>query len=438
VELEPRTLPAANVLVSVVAGDLIIKSDPNNRASVQVIANETSVGSYTVGGSPGTTINGASFFVATHVTRDVKVTFDKGSSFGLNTSFFPSSDLRDVIVNMGVHGGDVLIDNVRARNVIVTHPAADVGDDTVGVNVGVGTFGGGITGNVTVTNQKGSSNVTINAAIGGNLTVSSQDGNDTVNIASLSKIGGAVNIADTSGATGNTVNMKAHVGRGVTITSPGLGVSTVNLNNAVVGGNLSILGSAGGSSIDLSGVTVFGSTLVVCGAGKDSITTDSSAAQYFGGNARFSLGTGENLLVLGGIANGARTIIGGNLTVTSGDDVSLVAIGPADVLGTTSLSTGAGPDLVYIDDSLFAGNVSVKQGGGDNKFEVETVTTLLGAVEFLGNLALDAGPDSNTVVIAGPSASTVVNVYGTVSLFNAFNVTIDPTHAHRIGHPTFV
>jgi large repetitive protein len=440
VPLEGRTMPAGNVTVSVVAGDLIIKGD-NNAAGNQIVVNETSSGSYTVGGLTGTTVNGAPAFVASGITRDVRANFGAGNdSIALNTSFFPRTDIRDVIVNMGAGNDSAVIHNVRARNVTVSQSAADSGADTVEVDVGVGAFGGRISGNVAITNQRGSSNVTVTAAIGGNLAISNQDGDDTINVASASRIGGSVTIANTAGTVGNSVTMDAHVGRNVTIANPGAGSSTARLdNNAVVGENLHITDGAGSNDIELSGVTVCGSTLVTGGAGNDVVRSDTSnTTEFFGGNVTLNLGQGSNLVVLSGIPNGARSTIGGNLTVTSGNGGIAAALEAINVAGTTLVSTGAGNDDVTVNDCLFGRNFLCNLGDGADHFEVESFTLPAGATGFLGNLAINAGAGTDSVDIATASVATVVNAYGAVSITQAETLTSDPTNAHHIGHGTFL
>lgn len=434
VPLDDRIVPAGNVTVSVVAGDLIIQGD-NNAVGNQIIVNETSVNQYTIGGLTGTTVNGSSAFLAAGVTRDIRATFGSGNdSFSVNTSVFPSTDVRDVIVRMGAGNDDATIDNVRARNVAVSQSPDDVGNDSVDL---AGT-GGRISGNVTIADQNGSSNVSVTVAIGGNLTISNQNGFDAITVAAPSRIGGAVRIADTAGTSGSIMAVGARIGKGLTIANHSTGSSQIFLTQATIGGNL-LVTDVGGTHIDLSGVTVGGSTLVTGGAGDDVIRSDTgSTTEFFGGNVTLSLGQGANLVVLTGIPNGARSMLGGKLTVTGGNGGTSVNLDSFNVLGTTTITTGTGADGVDVNDCLFGGNFSCNLGAGTDQFVAEDFTGRAGATEFLGNLTVNTGTDGDTVQIGGAVAATVVYAYGTVSISQAETVSIDPTNAHHVGYATFL
>jgi hypothetical protein len=212
-----------------------------------------------------------------------------------------------------------------------------------------------------------------------------------------------------------------------------------------VGGDLTISGQSHRVSFGSENGTTVGGKYAQTGATveADYLTVENDFS--VNGDMTVALGSGSNFIDLGD--DGGTIAVGGRLSVTTGNGTDAVVLRNVTVTGTTTVTTGAGGDvLTILGASAFTGDVNVDLGGGADTLAVANEINMGGPVTFNGasrirfgggndtvilGLAVGSGGDSNSqVVFAG---SGFLNLDGGTNLnsfddeagqFDASNVTL--------------
>lgn len=129
-------------------------------------------------------------------------------------------------------------------------------------------------------------------------------------------------------------------------------------------------------------------------------------------NTSINLGTGTNAINLGG--DTGAVLFKGNLNLTTGNGSDRIVLKSVNVLGSTTITTGAGADLVSIvGNSTFTGLTTINTGIGDDRIEIANDTAATGPVTFTGKATIKAGDGNDTLELgravgSGGTANTRV------------------------------
>ena len=238
--------------------------------------------------------------------------------------------------------------------------------------------------------------------------------------------GGSIAAGEDINLFANSVALTGNVTGDASFFAFGTG-GAVSVNNADVGGNISIFAAdnltgtyasggniflnsnaninasaqANGGYVDGNGFTAEGNLFVV--AAGDAALTDSSAARMFGVNA------GAAASIAGGTAGEDVLVIAGttaSLTdITGGDDITVRAVGNIDARNVWT--TGAGADTHILDFSMASGSPTFTIGTGEGSQGIDgadiVMASTAGAIDAA---ALSAGDDillnaANSIAVNG-------------------------------------
>jgi hypothetical protein len=140
-----------------------------------------------------------------------------------------------------------------------------------------------------------------------------------------------------------------------------------------------------------------------------------------GGNLTVDLGSGANDFETG--VNGGTTKVTGNVTFKSGNGSDTFELARLEVTGTTTITTGAGTDSVYLlGGTKFTGPIMLDTGGGADLVSVATGLPDLnnppnlaypaGTVEFDAKATFKLGAGNDTLVLGDPADAAGVVVFG--------------------------
>jgi hypothetical protein len=221
-------------------------------------------------------------------------------------------------------------------------------------------------------------------------------------------------------------------------------------------GDVIVRGPAGLSRVyfdDQTGSQVDGNVTVTTGSDFDLFVAWGPLT--VGGNLTVDLGIGANDFETG--VEGGTTKVTGNLTFKSGSGSDTFELAALEVTGTTSITTGAGRDQVYLlGGSKFTGPVTIDTGSGADLVAIGTPlpdeqippgpdTFPAGTVQFDAKttIKLGAGNDTMKLGVAGdPDGKVVFGVGGSLaadgglSLGDLFDPTagqFDPTRVAAIN-----
>jgi len=169
---------------------------------------------------------------------------------------------------------------------------------------------------------------------------------------------------------------------------------------------------------DQTGSQVDGNVSVTSGGDFDSFLAWGPLT--IGGNLTVDLGSGSNGFVTG--VEGGTTKVAGNVTLKSGNGSDTYSLARLEVTGTTTITTGAGTDWVYLlGGSKFTGAVTVDTGAGADVFAAATELPDAqippgpalfppGTVQFdaRATIKLGAGNDTMRLGVAGDPNGKVV------------------------------
>lgn len=186
----------------------------------------------------------------------------------------------------------------------------------------------------------------------------------------------------------------------------------------VVSGDLTISGKQynrihfGGTT----GTTINGNLSVVGAQGEsDSFVADTHLTVEK--NTLINLGSGTNAITLG--SDTGSVLLKGTLIVQTGDGADQIVMKSVNVVGKTTITTGAGADLLsIIGNSTFLGVTLIDTGGGDDRIEIANATGATDPVTFAAKTTIKAGAGNDTLTLgkavsAGGDSKTRV-VFGTV------------------------
>jgi len=344
-----------------------------------------------------------------------------------------------------------------------------------------------IDGNLTAALKGGANLMTVDdSTVGGSLSVTAAAGDDMVRLAPTAAVtvlgkatfalGAGTNSIIGQGARTVTVGGDL-VYSGVPSTSDVFDLSTygtslavggavrVNLRGAVgnwLSGPLTcaeaaVTGGPGNNQVGIAGtLAVTRSLRVSLGNGNNQLTVGGGRV---GGEVSYTGGTGDDRVDVGEVAvtrdlkialgagshtqqvncipanNLADVVVGGNLTVT-GTSATTVTLRRLRLAGDLSVTTGAGTDAVYIDDSDVNGDTRMRLGAGADAVYVETTDAfvLFNAVKFGGSLFVDGGDGDDQVHLWNPGGQRVL-VGGNVALIGSGG---SDTFAHNAGQNLYL
>jgi hypothetical protein len=226
---------------------------------------------------------------------------------------------------------------------------------------------------------------------------------------------------------------------GLTCTSTGLSVSTHNntwtsIDAGAISGSMSVRGGVFGGGVYLDNTTIAKGVNVVNSfqglfVGGFSFTADNcdlgiDTVNHRNYSVRVSVGFNDGLVDLtdvnigrslavsyyaGGSLYANRVSIGGSLSLRAGSFLSSsCVVSTADVAGATTILTGSREDSVKIDDSSFAGPVTISTRAGADSISIEANGDPAGPVStFAHSVKIIAGDGDDTVVlgVAGESGN---------------------------------
>jgi hypothetical protein len=238
-------------------------------------------------------------------------------------------------------------------------------------------------GNIFVTGTNGSDSVTLNLGglvYSGNFTANSGNGNDSVDV-------------ESGGAAGAIL--------GNTLISSGLGTDLVFLNTGAAagrfGGNITVVGTGESNKLVVLGnstaPTTVGGNLTITGI-NIAVLASTGVTDVIQG----SVAINDGALGVPAIIAVANVNINKDLTISSGQGNSLVALVFDTVAGNTAVTMGAGNDSVLVNGSgpsnLFGGNLSISGTTGND------TVSFTGTNTIAGNLSIGLGNGTDTISIA--------------------------------------
>jgi hypothetical protein len=154
-----------------------------------------------------------------------------------------------------------------------------------------------------------------------------------------------------------------------------------------IGGKLSVRGTDAKATLAPTIGNAAGNVTIAGGAGATTLT--SIGTMIFGKNVAVS---GKNGPLSVNI-NSRTSNVGGNLTITSGNEADDIEISGIRVNGSTTIRTNGGADFVSLDDgAAFTGPTTIDTGTGDDFLQFARSTGLVvNAVTFTGKATIRAG-----------------------------------------------
>jgi hypothetical protein len=323
--------------------------------------------------------------------------------------------------------GDINVGGSAAFNL------ADGNNSVVGINVGLIRVGT----NFTFTG--GGGNDTFDLDGSGSTLQAGQDARFTLgnpiafdaNLATFEGINVGRNVTFTGGAGGDSVMISGGLLAGGSVIAPlgegtnafdsnllGTGVNSIGVGFAYTGGG-------GGDSVSLDGTSIGRNVTVVLGE-------SGGAAQAFNAGAKGPSGVtvfGNVKVTGGGGADNVvihRTYVGAALTVATGAGVDVVGINDVDVAGTSLIDLGAGNDQLLIEmaagdsggplanPTTFGGAVTVRGGDGNDTVSLSSDGSAGTLVHFGARLFLVGGLGTD---VANNAAENIFEVIGNTNDF---------------------
>ena len=168
-----------------------------------------------------------------------------------------------------------------------------------------------------------------------------------------------------------------------------------NVNASVSNGNLIIQGNAGANVIFLDQPGLNVRTVRISGDSTTTINHQTGPVILHGitGEVNINMGAGADSVALTGLTLPGKVSVGGLGTVNV-DLQSMV------VQGKTKIVSGAGRDVITIDDSSFNGAVRLNTGGGKDLVQIETNGDPLGRpTRFRGPVSILLGDGNDTLQV---------------------------------------
>jgi len=399
---------AGNVTVVHKGASLQIVGDAANN---DIDLSQTVPGELVITGDSGTTVNGQPSETVAGLTGNVIIKLRDGNDrvAALGVVAFPKSlkiDLGDAPTTQFVFLNGVQVE----RNLIVV---GKNGNEMISIAPHIGTLTNPTVGGVLAFRLGGG----INSAgldsiqVGKNLVYAGRAGMDSLIIRTHGDtltapvIEGSLRIALGGGASNSALVQSAQIGRNLVFTSKE-GEDTIQVTEhhltgtiPTIGGSATVrLGDGKGTATFLS-AQVEKQLRIVTGDGFDQVNVlpspFSGASPTIGGVLSIELGHGTNFLHL---ENAAVTK---KLKIRGGDDEDSIDINDATSIpngrgigGKTSVETGAGEDLVTVDQVEFAGRVAMLLGDADDTLGITDST-------FDDDVLLDGGAGGNVLTDTG-------------------------------------
>jgi hypothetical protein len=303
----------------------------------------------------------------------------------------------DITGNLSVDGGDdansLTATNLTVEKAIsVTNGASSTGTDVTNLtNLTVG-------GAVTIKNGNGNTNTLIARStsgfnlIAGSVSITNGSGTD-LNEFRDTNIGGSVTInnghADATGVAGHTwmynslnTTTRALIHGNVSISYlDGNGSTWDGIWDEEIQGNLSYSHGSGAFATNFDG---FVTTLPVIVRGNVTMT-----------------GTGANTITVGTQYKHTGMLIGGKLSITTGNAADSLTFNKLEVSGATVLSLGNGSNALTIDDSTFDGTFTETTGADADTVKIDTAAASSGATEFKNAAVFNEGAGVDAMVLDG-------------------------------------
>jgi hypothetical protein len=238
-------------------------------------------------------------------------------------------------------------------------------------------------------------------AVGGGITINAGTGVNKVTI----QPAGSLSVGGTVHVTGGSKHDEVRIGGGGSATA--------------IGGGIFISVGDGGSIAFVEGseLLVGGSIGIRSGAGLDVTNILAMDGGAIAGSVTISQGAGDGQDLFVGTDTPAKTLaIGGSLSITSGDaanvhegnTINLLSVSVR--LGTTIL-TGAGADLIKVNDSVFGDLFTLATGDEIDKVFIEQQGTA-GTTRFRGTVRVNTGADNDLVNVGNSTVADRVMFSG--------------------------
>lgn len=432
--LEGRETPGnLTVTFAAATGTLTVVGDAaNNDLAVNVIADALT--SYILSSTSDSFNNVAGPFGTPNGVRNISIRMLGGDD---RVSFHsPGPLLLDG--NLTINGGDGantvtatdLTDLFLEKNLTITNGTNAAGADSTTLDNLT------VRGSVTINNGNGDSQTRIqrnsnpsffgkDPLVSGNVTIINGTGKDGTYLKDTN-VGGSFTVknghGDAAGAAGYTQVF-----------------NTVNPDRSYIRGNVSVSYLDGDvtNTVDaLTDVVVQGNVTFAHGAGASTTVFDGAGVGLpvvVRGNLTVS-GTGATVVRVGVDNAGTGLVVGKNFTVTTGAGSDRLTLSRLEVGGAARWSLGDGDNAVAIDDSVFAGTVTLTTGAGADTVNLDTAAGSGGATTFERAVTVRQGAGSDTVNRVGSADAnqalivldTFVIHYGTGS-----NSMPDPPPGHE-------
>lgn len=214
-------------------------------------------------------------------------------------------------------------------------------------------------------------------------------------------IRGGLNTSFGDGAGTFTLGGNTDIGGGLSLSAKGGGADNFNLTFArlSVRGAVSLTGDAGAFNATFTTGAQgfrFGSLAYTTKTGGGTLDIESGGEIF--GDFNFKGGAGSNTLHTGKVGY-PRLHIYGKANIASGTTTGpeLIQLAQTDVAGAFTAKLGAANSQVQIDDTKFAGAVSVDTGLGNDTIEAQLSGTFTGGVVFRLPFKLTLGGGDDTV-----------------------------------------
>jgi hypothetical protein len=399
--LSGRVLPAANLTVTFAAGTLTVVGDAGDN-------------DVTVKADPADT---------THFTLT-----STGTVNGQGSAYSSPAGVKNFTFKMLGGSDTVTFDNTNGPFAIAGNVSIDGGSGSNTVNA----TGLTVEGNLTVTNRAGSSDIGTNNTYLNDLivrrSVSIKNASGTTYTrlgrltAGFNLIGGNVTVTNGTGVDYTEV-LDTNVGGSVTV-SNGHGANGLagytRIENEYPGGIRSVIRGnvivnyldGDGSGDGLYDAQVFGNVTFNHGAGLFTASFNGHSVPLpvvIRGNLTLT-GSGTTVARLGTGGQPFGLVVGKNLTVTSGAGADNLTFFLVQVGGTTRLNLGNGDNTVQVDDSVFAGKITMTTGTGVDRVRLDTTagTGAPSTFERPVSLSLGTGDDILKIGAADDSGQKVV------------------------------
>lgn len=331
----------------------------------------------------------------TGAAGDDQVNFNAQTSIGKSLSVNLGNSVGSNLLRMNVNpvyvGGALSYTGTAGVDDVRIGGAATIGQG-VSASLGDGDnsfqLGGAVVGKgVTVNAGKGADSIVVAGNIGAGVGVSAGDGANIVQVAGFVSQG--VNV--TTGRDADAVTVAGFIGGNVTV---GLGDGANNFTaNGFIGQNLGVTAGINDDSATFGG-QIGGNLNVSVGNGSNTVTVDGTV----GLNASITTGKDADNVKIG---TNTSAIIGGNLTVNTGDGVDDLSLQSSTVSGGVNLNLGAGDDDGHLFDLTVSGGVSINLGAGNNTLDLDSNTggaAATGSILF-GTLSVTGSTGTDNVTI---------------------------------------